>query len=350
MQDNYAQQFEAVLTAKGGIMSGNMYYGAYQGFPYTAQYQKGSERGYNFVLSFMVAQNVNTKVIKEIGKNFASRITEKAKVKNLNSTGNLLRMSVATRNASEFSAQIDQLLQAAAEQMHSAGYSPSQMCAICKQPGIDSYAFVGAGYTTVHKNCVVEDVNTKVSKAQDNEQNGNYFLGFLGAVLGGIVGCLPSVLLVLFFNVISAWVCALVPLAAYFGYKLCKGKMNAFAPIITVLVSIIMIPVMDYFITLIDVYQQSIEYYGMGYFMSLSEYIQWFAEAPGEFLPAIGQVALFVGLGVVVVFGIIRQGNKQVYMEAQSVSATLQPIPGTVPAAGIPAEYQAVPAGSPQAY
>ncbi|MBQ0134965.1 MAG: hypothetical protein KBS46_07560 [Clostridiales bacterium] len=119
---------------------------------------------------------------------------------------------------------------------------PDDECPICHRPYCDCAAPIsgnGHSYSLVHTLCLKDRIAAAEEKAADNAQRGSYLLGILGALLGMIAGCLPSVLTILFTQTVYALLVALIPIGSYYGYKLLGGRMNKTPLILSILSSVL---------------------------------------------------------------------------------------------------------------
>ncbi len=73
------------------------------------------------------------------------------------------------------------------------------------------------------------------------EQNGNYAVAVLGAVVGGIIGTLPWVLCYVYADMMYSILSVLIPICAFKGFQICKGKVDRKLLIILGLISFAMI-------------------------------------------------------------------------------------------------------------
>lgn len=73
------------------------------------------------------------------------------------------------------------------------------------------------------------------------EPEGSYFTGILGAIIGGIIGAIPWVLLYVYQGLISTIVAMLITICEFYGYKLFKGKFDKKLPAILIIISIIIV-------------------------------------------------------------------------------------------------------------
>lgn len=280
-----------------------------------------------FSVVFQFAQKVNKDLFKAIKEELGKEINVVWTLKNVTH----LSLLATIKDNSRFAELFDRLMTVIAMQADRFGYTTPEQCAVCNKPGVDAFAYTST-YSAVHASCVKEKRDKTAQKLQSNELNGNYFLGFLGAVLGGIVGSLPNVLLMALAGYISAYLCALIPLGAYFGYRLLRGKMNAFATVMTGIISLVMIPISNYLMYLVTFWNESQEIvYPNEYILALQLYFE-------DFIPELGQTALFIVLGFIFVLGIVSRGNKHSYAEVSFLGDTLRPMQG---------QPVAVPAGVP---
>ena len=121
-----------------------------------------------------------------------------------------------------------------------AGFKPNEVCPKCGQTGCDVAAVCGVHeFRPTHRACLQGNAEDISEKADKNAQNGSYLLGILGAILGMLVGTLPTLLTVVFLDYEYAILFALMPVCAYFGYKLFGGKMNTAAIVVTVIMAVL---------------------------------------------------------------------------------------------------------------
>lgn len=203
------------------------------------------------------------------------------------------------------------------------GIRPQTSCPVCNGKNCDSFALMGQSYQPVHARCVNKYQDTVKEMAEKNELSGNYITGFIGAVLGGIIGTIPSTLTIWFAERIYAVLFALIPLCAYYGYKLLRGKMNKVCIAITFVVSIAAV----YFIEislmvlyLVNTYQYSLS-------DSISDTIL-VLQQPGSF-EAITKDSIssfvFVIIGIFITWGQIATTNRSLVTDAEEISKTISP-------------------------
>ena len=69
----------------------------------------------------------------------------------------------------------------------------------------------------------------------------NYITGILGAIVGGFIGAVPWILAYIYGNMMIAILAIFIAGGAYYGYKICKGKVTKKLPIIIMIISIIIV-------------------------------------------------------------------------------------------------------------
>ena len=96
------------------------------------------------------------------------------------------------------------------------------------------------------KNIVKKEINKEENKKVDNkEQKGNYITGIIGAIIGGLIGAVPWILVYIYGNMMVALLAILIAGGAYYGYKLCKGKITKRLPIIIMLISLVIVAIVS---------------------------------------------------------------------------------------------------------
>lgn len=74
-------------------------------------------------------------------------------------------------------------------------------------------------------------------------KKGNYLLGIIGALIGGLVATIPWILVYVYGNMMFSALAIIIAFVALKGYKLFKGSDTKYLPIIITIVSIISVSV-----------------------------------------------------------------------------------------------------------
>lgn len=213
---------------------GDRMVGIYNGYPFSLTVKNGGSRD-TLTFSFSLNKNAPMKAIREIRKNLPKGSTA--------STASDGTFTIAVKSTGD--EDLNSLVAGTLETVSSVLSSQSKpvtgsgTCAVCNKIGYDGYALVAGKFTSVHKTCAEERSQKDAVKAAKNRSGGNYALGLLGAVLGAIIGYLPNLLLMYFAEYELGILYMLIPLASYFGYKLCRGKLGGVARLIVILSSLV---------------------------------------------------------------------------------------------------------------
>ena len=210
------------------------------------------------------------------------------------------------------------------------GIPPADTCAISGAPNPDSLCPIYHGYSGSYQPVCASAVRSRNLETQErletNENSGSYLLGILGAVLGMLVGLIPNVLTILFTETIYAMLFALVPLAAMFGYKLFRGKMNTVSVVVVIVVSllgVVLIPYIEFVYYILQSYSLSL---GDAMYAALQLMLdpEVLSDLTGELL----QLLLFMALGLFVAWRFLRGNvNSNVAAASRAQLDSLRPNP-----------------------
>lgn len=211
--------------------------------------------------------------------------------------------------------------------LREAGVSPPAVCPLCKGTGCDSMALISDSYVPTHRACVEQMVQGTRQQAEQQTASGNYVTGLIGALLGGLVGTLPNILAALLLHRVIAILYALIPIFAYYGYKLLKGKMNRGAFVCALLSSAVNLFVMQYLYVYVIFVQR------MGHMLSPGDALYFYQDMllGGNLTADLAQSALFLALGLWISWSVITRTAKQDVRQAVSVASTLRPLEHTAP-------------------
>ncbi len=254
--------FASMASARGWKCIGSNAYGVHRNYPFSLYYNGG--RVTSLTATFRLKRSVSGKIVRPLNKSLpkgCSILQPQQGVFNLVCAGadEVLEGNLRTG--------MDAVTAALAE----GGYGPPDICPYCKQRGCDALAAQGGagarpgpntsnvvmgavvggavgaalaqsfstpatGYVPVHRTCVQDRAAEGTASAHKSLVEGSYGKGLLGAVLGALVGALPTILFQAFTYSYLALLSILIPLAAWFGYKKLGGKrtMGAFAVVAVV--------------------------------------------------------------------------------------------------------------------
>lgn len=204
---------------------------------------------------------------------------------------------------------------------------PVDVCPYCKQAGCDVIAQHKTGYQAVHNACLRNEQDKIKAAAEDNLNNGSYLLGIIGAVIGGLLACIPSVLSTLWAETAYAILYALIPLGIYYGYKLFKGKMDRVALVVTIVLSL-------FFALMVDVLTVIAFMVSEGLPLNLLILLIVDKEFLIDFFVRDGLISLvFTGLGVFWTWGQISKTSYTAVARTEETLASVIPLKTTPEAA-----------------
>ena len=126
------------------------------------------------------------------------------------------------------------------------GLPPADRCALSGAANPDSLCLILRhdcyGYQPVCASAVQKQNTVTQAQIEKNKSGGSFALGLIGAIIGMLVGVAANLVTILLLQRIFAIVCALVPIASMFGYKLFNGKMSKSALISVLVLSILSVP------------------------------------------------------------------------------------------------------------
>lgn len=208
--------------------------------------------------------------------------------------------------------------------LQNVGIGPADTCVVCGGGTPRSMCCLD-GYQPVHKTCLTS-VQEKAKDAVDqNQENGSYLTGIVGAVLGTIVGLIPNFLTIWFGEVIYAVLFALVPLAAMWGYTKFNGKKSKVSIVIVVLLSFISVFVLQYAVAAVTVMNE----YGLGFGETMDSIFEIFGNLEGIIFTMQESVTefLFMLIGILVAWKNISNTNASTLKDIEQVMETVRPNP-----------------------
>lgn len=335
------QGFLAYAAGKGYRCMRGGVFGVYGGYPFFAAF--GGNVPGMLVVRMTVAGQLDRPLVdairQEVPKGCAVNFDQKAGTVAVTCSGKDMTANEC----------FPRVLEVTAAALRERGLHPAETCPFCGQVGCDALAFHNGSYVPVHQACVDTQSQTVAARAEENAVMGNYFTGFLGALLGGLVGVIPNVLAAVLLERVIAFLYALIPLGAYYGYKLCKGKMNKGALVCSIISSVINL----FMVELVSQYIWICIDHGL---VGVLEYLVAFVITvlEGELTGSLLQGALFMGLGLWISWGQISHTSSHEVQIATAVQATMHPwpcwestpaqaVPTPAPAQAIPTPVQSVP-------
>ncbi|MBR7041089.1 MAG: hypothetical protein IKI24_04530 [Clostridia bacterium] len=286
---------EGVAEELGLVQKGNMYTGIVNGFPVAVT---DAKKAVSCVIQTSIRpKNSVMKKLKELRK-----ATKSAVLWN----DYIMRLSVDKQETSEGSQA--QVLEKYLAILSGEGITPLDRCPVCRKGGCDAAAPIGGVMALAHMDCLKMQAEKTKTKLEDGEFSGSYITGIIGAVLGMIVGTLPNLLLIILLQRVFALAMCLIPICAYYGYKLFGGKRDKFAIVISIIMAVAGVMLIQWELvayTLVHDYNQSLSRAVSLTWKQMGDFSNWLElakDAGMEFLMAV--------LGVFISFGVISRTDK----------------------------------------
>lgn len=302
------------------------------GFETIGQVSYGTWKGFAVSLhpiSWRYAVEIAVRLEKQSGGSVVAAVRKATKVtcpkgiKALATIKNGLRFESALNSKEDYEPQLTVILDAAVNALRQNGVEPADTCAVCGASGVDSNCLIDT-FQPVHAACVRNLKEDTIAAAERNENQGSYLLGIIGAILGMLLGLIPNVLSIVFGDRIWSLLFALVPLAAMFGYRKLKGKQNAAAIVIVVILSLIGVVVLECIINCIYLMQE----YQVDFGAALSAILQFLFTGEGiaAFVQDGLELFLFMALGIFISWRYVFQTNQTHVASMDAVTGTLRPL------------------------
>lgn len=306
------------LSELGFDTMGVFHFGTWQGYAVTHYLNQGYE-------CFHFAVRTDKKD-KQLAKSLLAAVRTRCpkRFKTCMNLGDSVAFNLTADRKQDYREQITLYLNAMTEALYAANVAPAATCAHCGAAAPDSLCLVGSKFQPVHAHCVHNAKDAAVEAAQRNEESGSYLTGTLGAVVGTLVGIIPSVLSILFLERIYALLFALVPLAAMYGYRLCKGKQSKGSIAIIVVLSIVGVFILQGIVAVIGVAQD----YGRPIGEVAAKVVPYLLTGEGIADIASNSLMefLFMAFGIFFAWRYLNQTNASTVAAANAVESTLRPI------------------------
>ena len=319
-------ELSQALSSLGFLQAKNFYCGSWRGYAVMLWKYAGK----NWFASYAVRLQKLGGVRKDVKKAVKELGGKPGNVQNCTATRAMFIVPLKGEESVHQSLRNNLDLYAAA--LQKAGIAPADTCAVSGMSAPDSLCLVqakdGLSYQPVMASAVRQN-NAQIQQiTEENETNGSVVSGIVGAVVGMLVGVLINLLSIVFLDRVFALLFAVVPLASMFGYKLFKGKMNKAAiavVLVLCLVAVLLVPYLE------GVYYL-VHDYGISLGEALPACVQIYVQNFSEFLQEIGQLLLFMALGVFIAWRYLSgQINSNQVKYAQTMLETLRPNPNHQP-------------------
>lgn len=242
------------------------------------------------------------------------------------SNGNLV---VSLRVKEDPEGHYTETVRAVQEVFASHGIHAPTRCPVCGDVNCDVQAAYSGGYRPVHSRCLDRVLESAKAQKAVNDSSGSYLTGIVGALLGGLIATIPTLLTIWFAERIYALLYALIPLGAYYGYKKFNGKLNKVSVAVTIVVSLLQIYIMEYALLIISLMVElessfSDSMYLLGLYVGEMGFFQLLA----DLTESAGIISfVFIALGIWIAWSQITRTSASPIRDMEAVRATLTPNP-----------------------
>lgn len=309
------EELQAFAAEEGYRMAGETLVGSIRGYPFSAVLWGRSAR--LLTVRFILARPVKRKTVVTI---------RRALPKGCSAAAQRARLIINCGRRENGAESLRSALDAAAEVLAAQGLEVPAVCPLCKDRdrSCDALALVGDGYVPTHQDCCRNRASRGAGRAEYNTMNGSYLTGILGALLLGFAACIPTVLSIWFLDRVFALLYALVPLGAYYGYRLFHGKLNRGALPIVIgicLLALFGIEQMLFYIAIVNAY---------GVYPSVVDTVSFYFAimTPADMAGDMATSFLFMLLGVWITFRVIRRTNQSELRDSDTLLESVAPYHG----------------------
>ena len=138
---------------------------------------------------------------------------------------------------------------------------------------------------------------------ENKKASGSYITGIIGAIIGGAIGAVPWIIAYIYGNMMIALLAILIAGGAYYGYKICKGKITKKVTIIITIISIIIVAL----VTLLIIPVILIHTEGMNTNLATIQYLYQDEEFTSGIIRDTLIAIIFTAVGVAVVNSSIKK-------------------------------------------
>jgi len=208
-------------------------------------------------------------------------------------------------------------------------FAPPTACHICHQEGGDTLAQMDGTLTIVYRSCLQSLKQEQAERIENSKANGSGVIqGILGGLIGGVVGAAPAFIALHFMEYFVFLLFALIPLGAYFGWKLLGGKLTRITTVFVIIYSLFLsfaVEVIDTHLILAELYAE----FGMAgqirfmdtvrYYFTPEVFMEYFAR---NVLMAMGAAIV----GIFIAWGLITKTDKGALAQTESTLNEAVPI------------------------
>lgn len=149
------------------------------------------------------------------------------------------------RRGTKPSEKHDEYMRKVTQAFHDLGLRDLSHCPFCGKEDTDSTRVIKDVIVPVHDACAKELYQQITSHVEELEKS-NKGMGksIVFAIGGAVVGAIPTLISIIFFQYMLAILYALIPLASFYGYKYGGAPKKSYVPILISVISLLIVVVM----------------------------------------------------------------------------------------------------------
>lgn len=149
------------------------------------------------------------------------------------------------RRGTKPSEKHDEYMRKVTQAFHDLGLRDLSHCPFCGKEDTDSTRVIKGVIVPVHDACAKELYQQITSHVEELEKS-NKGMGksIIFAIGGAVVGAIPTLISIIFFQYMLAILYALIPLASFYGYKYGGAPKKSYVPILISVISLLIVVVM----------------------------------------------------------------------------------------------------------
>jgi len=149
------------------------------------------------------------------------------------------------RRGTKPSEKHDEYMRKVTQAFHDLGLRDLSHCPFCGKEDTDSTRVIKGVIVPVHDACAKELYQQITSHVEELEKS-NKGMGksIVFAIGGAVVGAIPTLISIIFFQYMLAILYALIPLASFYGYKYGGAPKKSYVPILISVISLLIVVVM----------------------------------------------------------------------------------------------------------
>jgi hypothetical protein len=254
------------------------------------------------LINFVFTESIDGKLKSQLAKTIKTSIQYKT-LKNQKDTLSIMLPYKMLKSTEKYLEQCVKLVTKAIEFFKEHNMVQYKSCYFCNQEKEEELTMTlyGMFCVPIHVNCLNAYVNRAEAELKvRNEMTQNIPLSILLAIIGSIVAAIPNAIMMFSTNMIYVYLYMLIPLGAYFGYKLGKAPFKKYSTVIIIVLSLIIAVVMQLWYANTDAINKG--WNSIFHAFEVQENLN-------VFLEDLGKSVLFLGLGVFACWKLITNTN-----------------------------------------